>query len=169
MSRLSSPGEQKNSRRSAMKTPIKNFILLWMCAALAVMPVTASADDGYRSGHHEGFRRGSDRAASRFMAGRSARSQEFRVEYRREYHRDYRRRFHGRTFVDYYPKNYYYFPGVYCSSGYYGAGYPPVGTVYATLPSGCSTLVLNNVTIYTRDGVYYQYAPSGYVVVPPPC
>jgi hypothetical protein len=45
---------------------------------------------------------------------------------------------------------------------------PPRGFFLAALPIGFAALVLGGITYYTYEGVYYQPAPGGYMVVDPP-
>jgi hypothetical protein len=48
----------------------------------------------------------------------------------------------------------------------------PIGTAFAALPNGCTSLTVNGLTYYQCSGVYYQPQYSGpnlvYVVVAPP-
>ncbi len=57
-------------------------------------------------------------------------------------------------------------------SVYYGWVYPPVGYYYASLPPSYETTVINNVTYYQSEGVYYQEGEQngqkGYVVAESP-
>lgn len=89
----------------------------------------------------------------------------------------FERGIHDRSFVRFVPSFYGYYPGDYaynsgnypvCTSSY-GFAYPAVGTLVYNLPGGASALVVNGTTIYTHDGVFYEYTPQGYVVVPPIC
>lgn len=45
---------------------------------------------------------------------------------------------------------------------------PSVGTVFASLPAGCTRFTVGGIVYYHYDNVYYRTIPSGYVVVDPP-
>jgi hypothetical protein len=45
---------------------------------------------------------------------------------------------------------------------------PPVGAVVKVIPSDYRAIVINGVTYYTDNGIYYVYTRNGYQVVPQP-
>ncbi|MBF0532650.1 MAG: hypothetical protein HQL23_06065 [Candidatus Omnitrophica bacterium] len=67
-------------------------------------------------------------------------------------------------------RRYYYYDGLYYNR--LGTDYvlivPPIGAVVTTIPPEYSPVMINGVTYYTDNGIYYVYTPQGYQVVPQP-
>ena len=65
---------------------------------------------------------------------------------------------------------YYYYDGLYYSrmGGEYILIAPPIGAVVAAIPPEYQPVVINGVTYYVDNGVYYVYTRYGYQVVPQP-
>ena len=65
---------------------------------------------------------------------------------------------------------YYYYDGLYYNR--MGAEYvliaPPIGAIVAAIPPEYQPVVINGVTYYTDNGIYYVYTRYGYQVVPEP-
>lgn len=65
---------------------------------------------------------------------------------------------------------YYYYDGLFYNK--MGTEYvlvaPPIGAVVAAIPPEYRPVVINGVTYYTDNGIYYVYTRYGYQVVPQP-